>query len=205
MNKTLTLLLVPAVLTLITGCLQPGTTPATTFYQLRPMDPPHAPIGTYTESLVVGPIELGAYLNNPRLVTRPTANQVAYLEHHRWAESLDLNLAFVLAQDIAHLLQSSRTYAYSPRIGVQTDVETLRIRVNAFEVDEKGQAVLDLSFILIEGVERKPIERLILKGPVQDTTPAAQVEAMNKLVGEASLALARIVLADEKAEKAEAP
>jgi len=195
MKHLLTFLFVPAGLLFLTGCLQPGSTPVTTFYQLRPADPPPAGISEFEGAMLIGPIELSPYLNNPRLVARPSPHRLEYLEHHRWAEPLEQNLANVLAVDISTLLQSKQVYAYSPRTGVQNDIHSLRMRLNTFEVDEKGQAVLDILVIHFKGSSstKNPILHYELKGPVEGPSPEQHVQALNALVNELSVTLAREV------------
>lgn len=203
MKTILSLLLVPACLILLTGCLSPGSSPATTYYQLRPMDPAPEPIDTFEGIMVVGPVELSPYLNNPRLVIRPTPHRVEYLEFHRWAEPLEQNLANVIAGDLSELLQSDLTYAYTPRVGIRDDVHSIRMRVHGFEVNENGQATLDISAVHLKGMKllRNPILHLKLKGPVEGASPEQQVAALNQLVHELSLALAREVMQDVREEK----
>lgn len=185
-----------AVLLIPTGCLRPGKSPNVSFYQLRSASPAPGPVGEFAEVLMVGPVELSPYLNTPRMVTRPSSHQVGYRDLHRWAEPLDQNIANVMAQDLSALLTSKRIYAYSPRIPLQNNHHSIRIRIHTFEVDESGQASLDASAVHLLGNEtlKNPIVNLKLKGPVAGATPVNEVEALNALIHQLSTALAREIL-----------
>lgn len=81
-------------------------------------------------------------------------------------------------------------------------MNALRIRVHRFEIDEEGKAVFEISAIQLEGTEavRNPILRLKLTGAPEGSGPEADVEALNKLVHEVSLALAREIKKDTTPE-----
>ena len=194
MKKRITLLLSCSAI-LLSGCLSPGSTPKTTFYQLRSSNPAPEAIITMDEDMIVGPIELSPYLDTPKLVFRPTRQQVAYRELHRWAEPLEQNLANVMASDLSSLLNSKRTYAYSPRVGLREGVFSIRMRVHRFEINEEGKAVMDISAVLLKGTEAvlNPILHLELSTSVAESGREAEVAALNDLTHQLSMALAREV------------
>lgn len=193
MKTHLSFLLAVPLLLLTSGCFTPGASPDVTFYQLRPSPVQPKPMATFDDILVIGPIELSPYINNSRLVYRPTTHQVAYRELHRWAEPLEQNLANILAQDISAYLDSQTTIAYTPRVALREGMHSLRIRIHRFDIDEDGKAVVEISAVHLEGTEavRNPILRLNLTGRPEGTGPEAEVEALNKLVHEVGLALSR--------------
>ena len=200
--RLLTSLALPCLL-LTSGCLSPGSSPEVTFYQLRPSTAAPEAIATFEEPLIVGPIELSPYINNARLVYRPTMHQVAYRELHRWAEPIEQNLANVIASDISDLLNGQKVFAYSPRVGIQNEAHSLRMRIHRFEIDKDGNAVLEISAVHLKGTEplRNPILHLELKATPDSSGIDDQVTSLNGLVHELSLALAREIKNDSNLSK----
>ena len=199
--RILTCLALPFLL-LTSGCLSPGSSPQVTFYQLRPSATEPEAIMMFEEPLIVGPIELSPYINNSRLVYRPTTHQVAYRELHRWAEPLEQNMANAISNDISSLLNSQKTFAYSPRVGIQNDIHSLRMRIHRFEIDEGGRAVLEISAVHLQGMRplRNPILHLELTRTPEGPGIDDQVRALNSLVHEVSVALAREIKNDINSE-----
>ena len=193
MNAAFRLLISAVLLFLITGCLTGGPSPDVTYFQLRASSPPPAPVAQFDVPLMVGPVELSPYVQNPRLVYRTGRHQVGYRELHRWAEPLEQNLAYVLAKDLSASLGSERTFAYTPRVGLRENIHSLRVRVHRFEIDEDGQAVVEVSAVYLEGTQtlRNPILHLTLTGQPDDNTPEAGVRALNQLIHGISQALAQ--------------
>lgn len=78
----------------------------------------------------IAPVELPEYLNRPQIVTRRDSNEIQIAEFDRWAESLDHNVARVLAQNLSALLGSDRIFIYpwdkSTRIDYRLAVDITR-------------------------------------------------------------------------------
>lgn len=60
-------------------------------------------------AIAIGPVTLARHLDQPRIVTYKTGNEVAYAERERWAEPLDDNVSRLLVDSLRRLEGSSRT------------------------------------------------------------------------------------------------
>jgi len=185
----------------LTACLNPGTTPPTTYYHLRAVDPAPAPLATLDTPLIVGPVEVSPYLDDPRLVTRPSSHRIDYNELHRWAEPLEKNIAAVVAENLSSLLNTRGITAFNSGSGLRREVHSIRIRITGFEIDEEGTATFKASVAHLSG--RETINHAFLRvtdsAPVQGDTPEDRVESLNSLVSDFSVALARELI--KKLEK----
>jgi hypothetical protein len=76
------------------------------------------------------------------------------------------------------------------------------MRIHRLEIDEQGTAVLELSAVHLRGTEalQNPILHIQLSGTPEGNGPEAQVQALNKLVHEATVELS-LELKNESAAK----
>lgn len=85
-------------------------------------------------SLGIGPITLPGYLDRQEIVIRVAPNQLNLSENDRWAEPLEENFTWVLAQNLAAILGVERVSAYpwpiDKRPLYQVQVEVLRFEAN---------------------------------------------------------------------------
>jgi uncharacterized protein len=117
--------IVCGVLLLITGCF--GSRPAK-FYRLSALpagerQPGRGPL------LVIGPLELPDYLDQPQIALRLNENELSYAEFDRWAEPLKHNLAGVLAENLGALLKTDRVCLFpgeGPPLDYQIMIEVVR-------------------------------------------------------------------------------
>jgi len=81
----------------LTACL--GSQP-TKYYLLTAKAAPSGKTVQSHGTLGVGPVNLPAYLDRKGIVTRQNEHELEVSDLHRWAESLDLNVARVIAESL---------------------------------------------------------------------------------------------------------
>jgi uncharacterized lipoprotein YmbA len=122
--RVLWLALVPALLT--SGCLWPGAKADPTQFFVLEARPVAFPPMRERPRVQLEPVELPAYLSNPRLAARTGANRIDYAEFRRWAEPLSDGIARVVREDLAPVadVEAAPALPKAPR---------LKLRVQAFE------------------------------------------------------------------------
>ncbi len=87
---------------------------------------------SFPQSISLGPLTLAEIVDRPELVVRANAHRVVISETHRWAGPLKTEIARVLADSLAHLLDSRPVLLYPQRGAEQADVRVL-VDVQRFE------------------------------------------------------------------------
>lgn len=178
MNSLHAFLCMAACSLLLTGCLSPTPSPEVRYYRLHPADPAPEAIGSFSQSLVVGPMELSPYIDRPHLARRSTPNRVTYTEYDRWAEPLKWNLSVVVAGELSSLLETDHIRAYSPRAPGDREWPHLALRLHTFELHENGTAVMRAEVYLPDGA----IWDFEGHEPITGDNTEAGVAALNRLV-----------------------
>lgn len=146
---------------------------------------PPAIVGT----IAVAPVHVPQYLDRPEIVVRKTANELQALENDRWAEPLGANATRAFAENLTALLPQYRIWMLPSRTPQRADYE-VSLEIAAFEVDERGTAVLvgDWNVVDAAGVERagtRAIEAISLgKEPGGDAIAAAMSRNLAELSAE---------------------
>lgn len=121
----------------LAGC---SRSPRVTFYTLEHGAQVDAAVATsVVPTVVVGPVSLPEVVDRPQLVMRVAANRVEILETHRWAEPLRSEIPRVIAENLGHLLGSSRVASYLQHSGSDVDYRVL-VDFQRFE-SSPGEAV----------------------------------------------------------------
>ncbi|HTK40358.1 MAG TPA: PqiC family protein [Gemmatimonadales bacterium] len=145
-------------------------------------------------AISVGPIHLPGYLDQDQLVTRSSQNRLTLSENDRWAEPLEDNIARVLAQDLAVLLQTDEVNVH-PWPGRQRPTYQVEIEVLSFETDTAGTAHLVGRWVLRDVAKGQTIAeketRLTASGA--GTSTEQSVASLSKALGDFSVAIANVV------------
>jgi len=153
----------------------------------------HSP-GSVQAAISVGHIHLPGYLDQDQLVTRSSQNRLTLSENDRWAEPLEDNIARVLAQDLAVLLQADEVDVH-PWPGRQRPTYQVEIDVLSFETDTAGTAHLVGRWILRDVARGQTIAeketRLTASGA--GTSTEQSVASLSKALGDFSVAIANVV------------
>lgn len=98
-------LLACAVSLAMAGCV--GSSQASRFYTLAPLEARDAPSSSGTDStLAVGPVEIPEYLERQQIVTRTGANELVLADFDRWGGSLEREITRALVATLSDRLAS---------------------------------------------------------------------------------------------------
>ena len=191
--KTLLFLTIPLFLA---GCLSPSTSPKPTYYLLQPATDFARSEKEFTlPFLIIGPIDLSPYLDQPKIALRVGENQIEYQDYDRWAEPLDVNISSVLAENLRDYYQTPNVGQGAPKILLRRERPRVLILINRMDVSEKGVATLSTQWAL--SLKGKDIPSIVHQSDyqteVQGTDMLSRVNALNQLLTEFSLALAKTI------------
>jgi uncharacterized lipoprotein YmbA len=156
----------------------------TRYLLLAPVERPEAPAAALdVRTLGLGPVTLPEYLRRPELMLRRGPGEVRP-SAARWAEPIDRAFPSVLAENLRRLLPGTEVRLY-PWPVAQKPPAQLEAEVLRFDVDDAGQAVLELRWRLLDGSANRPADRegrytADSAGP----DPAQRVEALGAVLGQ---------------------
>jgi len=178
------------------GCL--GRSPSPRFYSLSPI-PGDQGISTrkgpaHNAVIGIGPVRLADYLDDSKIITRTSDNQLVKAEYDRWAGSFKNNFTNVLAENLGDLLRTDRIFLYPWRTSTTLDYQ---VAVDVIRLDGRlGEAAWVVArWSVFEGPDKKLVKmnRSSISEPVSGrdyaALVAAQSRALVKLSQEIALAI----------------
>jgi uncharacterized lipoprotein YmbA len=135
----------------------------------------------------IGPIRLADYLDDSKIVTRTSDNQLVKAEYDRWAGSFKNNFTNILAEDIGFLLRTDQIFLYPWRTSLTLDYQVV---VDVIRLDGRlGEAAwLVARWSILEGPEKKLLKmnRSSISEPVSGSEYAALVAAQSRAIAKLS-------------------
>jgi uncharacterized lipoprotein YmbA len=183
----------PVILTIVAllvgGCLGRSQTPR--FYSLSPIQEDQGISkrkGPVQNAVIgIGPIRLADYLDDSKIVTRTSDNQLVKAEYDRWAGSFKNNFTNILAEDIGALLRTDQIFLYPWRTSLTLDYQVV---VDVIRLDGRlGEAAwLVARWSILEGPEKKLLKmhRSSISEPVSGSEYAALVAAQSRAIARLS-------------------
>jgi uncharacterized protein len=183
----------PVILTIVAlfvgGCLNRSQTPR--FYSLSPIQEDQGISkrkGAVQNAVIgIGPIRLADYLDDSKIVTRTSDNQLVKAEYDRWAGSFKNNFTNILAEDIGVLLRTDQILLYPWRTSLTLDYQVV---VDVIRLDGRlGEAAwLVARWSILEGPEKKLLKmnRSSISEPVSGSEYAALVAAQSGAIAKLS-------------------
>jgi uncharacterized lipoprotein YmbA len=113
---------------LIGGCKSPSAA----FYTLSADAPAASMSAARPLSVVVGPVTIPDVVNRPQIVTRMEGNEVAVNEYARWAQPLKGEIARVIADDLAALLNTPQVSVFD---GAADPLTAWHVRVDVMRFE----------------------------------------------------------------------
>lgn len=133
-------------LTTVAAC---GSSPPVRYFSLVPIeaeyqqDPQDSPI------VVIGPMRYPDYLKRSQMVTRGAGAEMVVHDFSRWAEPLDQAIQRMVASNVDTLVSGAIVVAYPVNPSIDID-HRLVGRVDRFDTDDDGLAVLDVQWGVID-------------------------------------------------------
>jgi uncharacterized lipoprotein YmbA len=125
----------------------------TQFYLMSaiPDTPPSEVQPLRDSSLGIGPINLVAYLDQQKIVTRVAQNRVEFGEFERWAEPFGYHFQAVIGHALHNRLGPREAFVY-PWIGVQHVDYQVEFFLWRFDRTPNGGAEIEVDWIVRDGV-----------------------------------------------------
>ncbi|MGB5985670.1 MAG: PqiC family protein, partial [Desulfobacterales bacterium] len=164
-----------------------GPSPQVQYYTLAPLAAEERGAAWDGAALLaVGPVSLPKVLDRPHMATQSGDNRVVFAETHRWAGSLQEEIARVVADNLSILLNSDQIIATSDE-GLSVPGHRIIINIQRFIAQPNGEVVLELLWTLKQSgreqssVLQKSTIRRPLESPGYDGIAAAQSAALGDL------------------------
>ncbi|CAN5470742.1 hypothetical protein BH20VER3_BH20VER3_23400 [soil metagenome] len=140
-------------------------------------------------SVSVGPVSLPAYIDRAELVFQNGTNEFPVPSNVRWLGSLPENISRVLAENLGHVLHSSRVRSsletgFTPRYQVALDVRQ-------FHGISGREAILDVSWRILSGGEVLSRQSALFHEPIVGDGYGPLVAAESRLLEQCALAIAQ--------------
>jgi len=145
-------------------------------------------------------IELPKYLQDNRLVFRPSMESVEFREYKRWGEPLEDGISRVLGNNLAQRL-GTFSFSVFPNRRKNGPQFEIAISILAFEKSSDGKAVLD-SLIEIRDLSGEAFrDSFQTSFPLDEEGERAEVRALSNCLGQLSQKLTELILAKQSSEK----
>lgn len=169
---------------LVAGCVP--TSPPMRFFVLTPIEASRTAGGAPDErSVLLGPLQMAAYLDRPQLMTRRSDGELILHELDRWAAPLEEMLVQTLADNLMRLTGSERILAY-PTAGRAEAALRVTGQILRFDTDADGIAVLRVQWQVksAAGDLLAPPQTAEYRAQAASADTAARVDALSKVLGQ---------------------
>jgi uncharacterized lipoprotein YmbA len=134
-------------------------------------------------SIGIGPISVPEVLKRSQLVTRDARNLYRFDEYHRWAGSIEQDIAYVLGDNLGYLLGQEKI-AFFP--WMQNFKPTHRVVIEIIEFDGQlgGEAILNVRWAIADPAGEIDLirEQSVYRQPVDGDDYAGLVRAQSQLI-----------------------
>ncbi len=186
---------------LVAGCAE---NPATRFHILESIQSKADQLNSQSvtnKHVGVREIKLPTYLDRPQIVTRVGANQLVLSYSHQWAEPLSKSVARVLTEQLDAELGNVHVVSY-PWSRTQTTDAEVEVRIDQFEMVDKQNCVLDVSWLIWPKASKTAITyhsliTVAVDSPDYSRLVTAHSEALTQLSKQIANSLSRVFLAED--------
>ena len=140
----------------------------------------------------VGPVAIPQVLDRPQIVTRSGPNKLTLDEFHRWGGPLQVDIARVVAENIAILLGVERVAVYPWEVDFAPDYR-VALNINYFEGQWGKDVLLDVSWRVSDraGQKNLAVKKSVITEPLPTTDYEALVAAKSRAIGRLSREIAK--------------
>lgn len=166
-----------------TGC---GTTKLSKFYTLNSLkiqDTAQKTTSSNRDILIgIGPVNIPDYLDRPQMVSRTSQNELYIDEFNRWADSLDSDIARVLAENLSTLLSEEHVsvLTFMPAAPFKYRI---MVNVTRFDLMPDNTFLLKTQWSIVGKDEKKLLMReSYLSEQIDGKDYGAKVAAMSRAI-----------------------
>ena len=159
---------------MLTAC--GGRTPPAKFYTLQPVEQSSTGKSLPLDvALAVGPVAIPAALDRAEIVTRDAGNAISFSQYHRWAGPLEEDIASVMAQNIANLLDTERVTPFT-RENIFQPTHRVVININRYDSQLSHEFLIDATWSIKDLKSRKLL--LVRNSTIREALASAEYEEL---------------------------
>ena len=142
----------------------------------------------------IGPVKIPDYIDRAELVFQSAPNRFEVPPEHRWAGDLGKSFSNVLATNVGHRANTASVYSY-PWDPALRPRYTVPVRVLQFHALSGGDAILEVSWEVLDGVTKKILRRgsQTFTEELSEEGYDGVVAAESRLVGQLADAIAAMI------------
>jgi uncharacterized lipoprotein YmbA len=178
------------------GCIGKSS-PQVTFYSLLSMEQigttVAAPAGSDLK-IGIGPITIPEALKRAQIVTRDAHNVYRFDEYHRWAGTLDKDIATILGDNLGDLLGTDKVASFPWMLHFKPTHRVI-VDITQFDGELAGEAVLSARWTIIDqgGTASLASGRSVFRQTAEGSDYTALVKAESLLLADLSREVAQTI------------
>lgn len=198
-NKTptfLSIILTLCLLTILAGCFQ--ASPVRQY--ILPSEPFPQALSQKVKpmTILIGPVKLASYLDQPRIVKRHGATRIDSIPGHQWAGNLTEMISNKLVAEMGALLKPSPVFTY-PGTTVSPQGRKIAIDILRFEGTDDKTATIESRWILSDLGDKSiiQIQSSLFQIPLADDSYEALTSALSQGLTQLGQEIAASILSEE--------
>jgi uncharacterized lipoprotein YmbA len=148
----------------------------------------------------IGPVELSEYLDRPQIVTQTSKSELRVDQFNQWAETLEFNIASVLARNLSALLSTQNLFLFPWAGSTQIDYQ-VKLAIVDFKGTPGGNVILRAQYTILDG-SKKLLKMTVVNVSQPISAPGYEelVSSMSRALDELSHEIAQAIKARPKEE-----
>ncbi len=175
----LSIILASGLLCALAGCFQANPVQQYTLTTEPPLQV--LPQKAASTTILIGPVKLASYLDQPRMVRRHSTTQIDSIAGHQWAGNLAEMISDKLVAEMDALLQPSPVFAY-PGTTVFTQGRRIALNILRFEGTEDKTAIIEARWTLFDLKDKSILktQSSLIHTPLTDDSYEALATALSQ-------------------------
>jgi len=175
----LSIILACGLLCTLVGCFQAKPVRQYTLTTEPPLQVP--PQKAAPTTILIGPVKLASYLDQPRMVRRYSTTLIDSIAGHQWAGNLAEMISNKLVAEMGALLQPSPVFAY-PGATVFTQGKRVALDILRFEGTEDKTATIEARWALFDLTNKSILktQSSLVRTPLTDDSYGALATALSQ-------------------------
>lgn len=192
----LSIILVSGLLCALVGCFQAQPVRQYTLTTEPPAQVP--PQKAAPTTILIGPVKLASYLDQPRMVRRHSTTQIDSIAGHQWAGDLAEMISDKLVAEMGALLQPSPVFAY-PGTTVFTRGRRVALDILRFEGTEDKTATIEARWSVFDLTDKSILktQTSLIHTPLTDDSYEALATALSQGLTKISREIAEAVRSEK--------
>jgi uncharacterized lipoprotein YmbA len=148
----------------------------------------------------IGPVELSEYLDRPQIVTQTSTSELLVDQFNQWAETLEFNIARVLARNLSALLSTKNLFLFPWAGSTQIDYQ-IKLAIIEFKGTPSDNVILRVQYTIFDGSKKLlKMDVVNITQPISEPGYEELVSSMSRALDELSRQIAQVIMALPKEE-----